>query len=439
MSEPGLDPVPVEQGWSDPLAASPAASGPAVADAVAGEAPALSPARAALLELVDPVETTAWLRDLVRAESQNPPGREAAAAQLVAGILTGLGLTVELVEVAPGRPNVIARLPGRSEEELLLNGHLDTVTVGAAQAWRHDPLGGEVVDDLMYGRGACDMKGGLVAQLAGLAALVRSGVERRRSILFTAVIDEEVDFLGTKALIADGRLERCRWAYVAEPTELTLATALQGAVEATAETWGRAAHTGLAERGRNAIFDMGQVVAALDAYRRGLSGRGAELGWPVDPSCNLGRIEGGAGVTIVPDHCRIAFDRQILPGESVAQVTAEVGAVIERARQRHGLDLVWRVEQAFNPWRIDPAAPAVLALARCHALATGRPARTSLFRAYAEIELLAQAGLPGLIYGPGSILQAHRPDEFVPLDQVMAAARTYALLAHDFVTGPNAD
>ncbi|MDR1387351.1 MAG: ArgE/DapE family deacylase [Propionibacteriaceae bacterium] len=398
--------------------------------------PALDPERAALLALVDPVQTTAWLRQLVRADSQNPPGREAAAAAVVARAMAGLGLEVELVEVAPGRPNVMARLPGRSPEELLLNGHLDTVGVGSPEAWRHDPWGGETVQGRLYGRGACDMKGGLAALMAAVAAVVGSGVERRRSILFTAVVDEEVDFLGTKALIAAGRLADCRRAYVAEPTALSLATSLQGAVEATAETRGRAAHSGLADQGRNAIFDMGQLVAALDSYRRWLAGRGAELGWSVDPSLNLGLIAGGQGVTIVPDRCRIGFDRQILPGESVDQVTAELAAVIDQARRRHDLDLTWRVEQSFSPWRIDPADPAVVSLADCHRAVTGQPASQSVFRAYAEIELLAQIGLPGLIYGPGSIVQAHGPDEFVPLDQVVTAARTYALAAYDFVSAP---
>ncbi|MCL2803766.1 MAG: M20/M25/M40 family metallo-hydrolase [Micrococcales bacterium] len=201
-----------------------------------------------------------FLRDLVRADSQNPPGNEEAAARLVAERLAACGMEVELAEVEPGRPNVIGRLAGDSPETLLLHAHLDTVTVGDLGLWSVDPLGGEVVDGRLYGRGACDMKGGLAAMVAAADAVAQVGPPRRRGLMLAAVIDEEVWFKGTRALLDNGALAQCTRAYVGEPTSLGVARAIQGAAEFTAWVRGRTAHTGMAELGDNAIGGMNQVV-----------------------------------------------------------------------------------------------------------------------------------------------------------------------------------
>ncbi|MDR2454950.1 MAG: M20/M25/M40 family metallo-hydrolase [Bifidobacteriaceae bacterium] len=328
----------------------------------------------------------------------------------------------------------MARLPGHSPDALLLNAHLDTVGIGDLGLWSAEPLGGEVVGGNLYGLGAADMKGGLAAMVAAAQAVARRPAERRRSLVLTAVIDEEVWFKGTKALIASGQLANCVQAYVGEPTSLQIATALQGAAEFTARVRGRAAHTGMAELGRNAIWDMTHVLEALRGYARGLAGRGAELGFAADPSLNLGVIEGGSGVTLVPQLCRIAFDRQVLPGEDVEAVVEEIRRLFGATCARHGIEGDLVCDQFFRPWRAEADSAAVGALRRAHRAALGAEAGETLFRGYCEVELLAGAGIPGAVYGPGDLLRAHRPDEFAPLAEVEAAARVYAELAWDFAT-----
>jgi len=384
--------------------------------------------------LVDVASMKAFLTDLVRAESQNPPGNEAAAARLVGQKLAAAGLEVELSEVEPGRPNVIAHLRGNSPESLLLNAHLDTVGVGDLGLWSVNPLGGEVVDGRLYGRGACDMKGGLAAMVAAVEAVAKAGVARRRSLMLTAVIDEEVWFKGTRALLDTGALASCTRAYVGEPTSLGVASAIQGAAEFTAWVRGRTAHTGMAELGDNAIFGMQQVVAALNQYRQSLRGLGQRLGLPVDPSLNLGVIEGGIGVTLVPDACRIAFDRQVLPGEDIEAVIDQLRQLFAQVTDEHGLDGDLVCDQFFRPWQAQPDSPAVVALQQAHLKTAGGTPKTMIFRGYCEVEMLAAAGIAGAVYGPGDLLQAHRPNEYVPLAQVETAARTYAELAATFVS-----
>ncbi|MDR0593394.1 MAG: ArgE/DapE family deacylase [Bifidobacteriaceae bacterium] len=384
--------------------------------------------------LIDAAELRDLLTDLVRADSQNPPGREAKAARLVADYLAAAGWTVELQELEPDRPNVVANLAGTSPQSLLFNAHLDTVGIGDLGLWSTEPLGGELIGGDLYGRGACDMKGGLAAMLAAAAAVARHPAARARSLKFTAVIDEEVWFKGTKALIESGQLANCVRAYVGEPTSLKVAAALQGAAEFSARVRGRAAHTGMAELGRNAIWDMTHVLEALRGYGAGLRGRGADLGFPVDPSLNLGLIDGGNGVTLVPDLSRIAFDRQVLPGEDIEQAIEDIRRLFADTCQRHGIEGDLVCDQFFRPWRAEPDSPVVRALEHAHRAALGAAPDTTLFRGYCEVELLASAGIPGAVYGPGDLLRAHRPDEFVPLAEVEAAARVYAELAWDFVT-----
>jgi acetylornithine deacetylase/succinyl-diaminopimelate desuccinylase family protein len=386
-----------------------------------------------VLSFVDDTWTLEVLRALLRADSQNPPGHEAAAAQVVAEALASLGLRVQTIEVEPGRPNIIAELPGDDPESLLLNGHLDTVTIGDPDAWHFDPFG-EVNDGRCYGRGACDMKGGLAAMIGAVAAIVGSGIPRRRSLMLSAVIDEEVWFKGTQALLDDGLLSNCTRAYISEPTSLSIATSLQGAAEFTAQIEGVAAHTGMAELGRNAIVGMNHFVAALDRYHQSLRGIGQRLGLPVDPSVNVGRIEGGSGVTLVPDICTLSFDRQLLPGEDQIAAITEIKQLFQSVCSQHGLNGQLTLDQSFPSWSIDPASAEVRDLSTAHTQATGSPAQTSIFRGYAEIELLHRANIPGAIYGPGSIIQAHRPNEYVPLPALATATRTYALAAAAFLS-----
>lgn len=203
----------------------------------------------ALLERIDEKGAVQFLRKLVNSDSQNPLGKERETAEIIREKLEEIGLLTETQEVEKGRFNVIGLLPGEKKEELLWNGHMDTVSIGDPALWTKHPFGGEIEDGKLYGRGSCDMKAGLAAMIFALEALAKSGVRRRRGILFTAVIDEEVNFKGTKALIEAGKLKNCVRACVSEPTSVCPASSLQGAAEFTARFYGKAAHSGCRKTG----------------------------------------------------------------------------------------------------------------------------------------------------------------------------------------------
>jgi acetylornithine deacetylase/succinyl-diaminopimelate desuccinylase family protein len=386
-----------------------------------------------VLDAIDEQGTIDFLRQMIRSDSQNPPGLEKETALLIAEKLESIGVRVDLHEIEEGRPNVIGVIEGEQRDKLLFNGHLDTVKIGNAADWHYDPFGAEIEDGFIYGRGAADMKAGLAAMIAAMEALKKCGAPFKRGVLFTGVIDEEVHFKGTKALIWEGLIDDCRVGYVSEPTGLELVVRLKGGVEYAATTRGTPAHSGQAFLGENAIYKMARVVTALEDYNRELKTR-MDLPGLRYPTVNVGLIRGGTGVTLVPDECRIEFDRQVLPGEDVVLAHIEVAEIVEGLRRDQGIDVKLDKMQVFNPWEISEDAPVVRALAEAFRDALGREPVYGGLNGYCDVELLAAAGIPAVVFGPGSIDRAHVPDERVAVREVLEAARVYALAACRFVT-----
>lgn len=386
-----------------------------------------------ILEHIDPDEMIAFLQTLVRSNSENPPGNEKEAALLLADLLRSFGCEVQLQAVETDRPNVIGILEGEDRDKILFNGHTDTVKVGNTRDWTVDPLGGEIIDGCVYGRGACDMKAGLVAMVFAMKALKQSGVTFKRGIMFTGVIDEEVYFKGTNTLIKENMLQDCKMGFVSEPTSLKIVTRHKGGIEYVAKTFGKYAHSGRAYQGENAILRMAKVLAALESYNRTLSKR---MDLPIlrYPTVNVGTIRGGTGVTFVPDRCQIEFDRQVLPGEHLEAAATEVEQVFKRIRQEHEIKVKLVKTQQFNPWQISKQDPTVIRLVRAYQTVIGHTPAFSGLNGYCEVELLDKAGIPSVVFGPGDDSAAHAPDERVAIQDVVDAAKIYALLAFEFIT-----
>ncbi len=387
-----------------------------------------------LLASIDEKGAVDFLRRLVSSNSENPPGKEMEIALIIKKELESFGMTAELQRVEDNRYNVIGRLEGDSRETLLFNGHMDTVKIGTLENWTCDPLGGEIHRGRLYGRGSCDMKAGLASMIYALKALAESGIKRRKSILFTGVIDEEVFFKGTQKLIDTDVIRDCVRCYIAEPTDCGLASSLQGAAEFTAVIYGKSAHTGMAEKGTNAIIPMADLAVRLKEEGDRLKKLYLQRGQEVFPTINVGVINGGTDILLVPDRCQMSFDRQVFPEENMESVIEGIKSLFDDVCHFYGVNGHINCNQFFRPWKAVDGNPAVEAVRRAHRNVTGSLPREIIFRGYAEIEMLNRYGIPGALYGPGSIAQAHRPDEFVSIEEMLTAAKTYALIACDFVT-----
>ena len=384
----------------------------------------------------------ATLADLVRRPSVNPMGREVSGPEYLEARVTdylvqrftSAGLPWARQPVAPGRDNVVARLEANlpNAPVVLWDAHQDTVP---ADGMTIDPFAPSVRDGRLYGRGACDVKGGMAAMLAALARLQASTVPRTKTVVFAATVNEEFGFSGAKALarlwttppadapptdaaahdLVGGRPTA---AIVAEPTDLDLVTQHKGAVRWRIRIHGRACHSAFPEQGENAIYKSGRVILAIEELARELLRRRPDQ--PCGPpTLSLGTIRGGTGVNLVPDLVVLEIDRRIVPGESPRaardEVICRIATAAPGARIEHD-------EPFVESGGLPEADSAFVAELAATATALGVEASRTAARYGTNASIFAAAGVPSVVFGPGSIAQAHTADEWIDLDEVDRAA-----------------
>lgn len=379
-------------------------------------------------------DSLALLRRLVAIDSRNPslvpggPG-EGEVARALGEVMRTWGFDVTLQEVAPGRLNVIARggRPGAGRS-LLFNGHLDVV---GTDGMVHAPFACEEREGRLFGRGSCDMKGGVAAMCAAAARAVDAGLGGE--IIVAAVADEEFESIGTRGIVASG--VHADAAIVTEPTRLAINPAHRGFTWVELEFRGRAAHGSRYDLGIDAVSHAGLVLAELHQVQRDvlvhrthpLLGRA---------SLHAAMIEGGSGWSTYADRCTVRVERRTLPGERTADVIREFEAACERARTRAGDPMDVSVRHVFTQVPSDVAVDAPIVRALEGALrAEGEPVCVEGMTAWTDAAILNDAGIPAICYGPGDITLAHSAEEWVPLDEVERATRVLTRLARDWAVG----
>lgn len=366
-----------------------------------------------------PGDALALARALIACDSRNPafapdaPG-EGAAAEVLATTLRAWGFTVDILEAAPGRPNVLARIGGgHGGRSLILNGHLDTVGVAGMT---HDPFGAEERDGRLYGRGSADMKAGVAAMCA--AALRAAATGLGGEVVIAAVADEEWASIGTRALLEAGVTAHA--AIVTEPTRLAICPAHRGFAWADVRVQGRAAHGSRYDIGIDAVTHAALLLAELDAYQRDvlpgithpLLGRA---------SFHAGPITSDGSLSAYPEWCTVGLERRTLPGEDGAHFTREIEAAIARVAARtpnfHATVTPGLVQRP-NDVAVDH--PLVTGLAAA-AAATGAAAPIEGLSCWTDAALFTAAGIPAICYGPGDIGLAHAAEEYVPVNEITTA------------------
>jgi len=391
------------------------------------------------------IDHVATLADLVRRPSVNPMGRtlsgpeylEARVSEYLVQRFSAAGLAWARQNVAPGRDNVLAVLeatePG--SPTILWDAHQDTVPVDGMTIAPFTPV---IRDGRLYGRGSCDVKGGMAAMLVAVERLRR---EPRRNvrIVFAASVNEEFGFTGAKAVarLWQVPLESCRSAdrpaaellacrpiaaIAAEPTELDIVATHKGAVRWRLVAHGRACHSAFPEKGANAIYPAARAALAIESLAAELAGRAPDH--PCGPpTLSIGTVHGGLGVNLVPDRVVLEIDRRLLPGESAETARQEV---IDRVADAVGPSSAVAIEHEPPflaseglPEEADGQTAAMLSAAasRC-----GHKTQVLAARYGTNASIYAAAGVPSVVFGPGSIAQAHTIDESIELEQVAVAA-----------------
>jgi succinyl-diaminopimelate desuccinylase len=351
--------------------------------------------------------------ELVRLDTVNPPGNETVAADLVSGRLTAAGFAVAVHEHAPGRPNLIARLPGSDADRaaLCMTGHLDVVPLGGAP-WSGEPFG-EIRDGRLVGRGSSDMKGGVAAIVVAAERVAAQGRgQAGLELVFTAA--EETGCEGARWLADAGVLGRAGAVVVAEPTGGVPLVAHKGVLFAKATTEGVSAHGSAPHLGRNAIYPLARAVAAL-----------AELSFDVpthpllgSPTLNVGTIAGGSGINLVPDRGEAQIDVRTVPGLTGA-------AALDALRAAAGPEVTVEPWIDLAPVVTDPDDPWIRSV---YEVSPAEPAAAAYFTDAAALTP-AYGNPPTVIWGPGEAAQAHQTDEWADAGKIEAAADDFTEVA----------
>jgi succinyl-diaminopimelate desuccinylase len=366
-------------------------------------------------------------RELVRYPSVNPPGNEREIAEFLAQRMQGLGLEAEVESVEPERANAVGRLKGSGEGHLVFTGHLDVVPPGG-QKWQHDPFAADLVDGRVYGRGSCDMKGGVAAIVAALSALKSAGFQPKADVVLAATCGEEAGMFGAKAMAERRSLEGSSYLVVAEPSNLDVFIGEKGVLWARIRALGRTAHGSMPWLGINAVSYMARLIPKLEAYPFPFT-ESQLLG---KPSLSPNIIGGGNKVNVVPDVCELTLDMRTLPSQSHGEIMERLREVaIETAREFHpDLRVEVELDEDTQSLETDPNDPLVLATIESVSQVRGsRPTVGGVTYGTDGAYLGPGFNIPVVICGPGAHSMAHQPDEYVEVEQLVQAAEIYVDLA----------
>lgn len=367
-------------------------------------------------------QLAAWLCRLVQVPSVSPdqagpragaPGEARLAAE-VAGWFQQLGGEVELVDVLPGRPNVYGRWRGRSDRWLAVDVHLDTVSV---EQMTGDPFSGEHRDGRVYGRGAVDTKASLAVILTLLEAMQQRGQQPAANLLIAATVDEEVGATGAPAAAAWLRERQLPidQIIVAEPTLCTPIHGHKGVARMEFHIQGKAAHSSQPHFGQNAVVAAARVVLALQTEHERL--QTLPPGALGNPALTVTILRGGTGINVVPDACQISVDRRVVENEKAAVVIA---ALHKLAQAACPLPLTMQVQKSIDAFY----QPADSAWVRQLVAWSGSAPQVAPYgtNAWAYTDVAQNC----VVFGPGSIDQAHGAEEWVTVDELAKAAEIYA-------------
>jgi acetylornithine deacetylase len=393
----------------------------------------------------------------------HPPRQERDCQRYVGELLEAAGFEVEIWEppvaelhghpmylegqTLDGKPVLVATLEGTGGgRSLLLNGHIDTVPAGDRDAWAQDPWQPTIRDGRLYGRGACDMKGGVAAMLAA-AIRIAAGERPRGDLSVMVVPEEEINGMGTIAGLARGH--RADAAVVPEPTSLDIWVAFRGILVGELEVLGRKGHVEITQPhwsrggGVNAVHEMARLIGLL----RELDAEWRDRPDKQHPLCSTGEVNvttiaGGDFFANIPERCVASLDICYVPGEEESDgYGGAVKREIEQRLEQAASDwlrtvpprLRWLVD--FPPGEISPQEPVVTGLTSVLAAAGLAPAIKGL-DSWDDTVSLIRAGIPALSFGPGSNDQAHGIDEYVPLADLTVCAEAIAAFATRWCNEP---
>ena len=376
---------------------------------------------------------------LIRIDSQNPGVQESACGQWVGNRLADMGTKVTVWPVDGDRNNLAVTVPGGDGPRLVVLGHLDTVPIG--HGWTLDPLGGEIIDGKIFGRGACDMKGGVAVGLGLIEALVTTGITPPGDVVFVATVDEEApDMAGAHHLVASGFFRPTDQVIALEPTGTKLRIAQMGLRWLTVDVTGRMAHAGRAHLGIDSAHVMARIVDHLKSHIAELDHVDDILG---RPRFTCGTFTSGVATNVVPPTAHASFDIRIVPPMDINDVVPLVRSIADEviAEFPGAVCDITGLGAPRPPVRASEDAPIIRGLRQAYLRQVGSPlpqGDDDGHEAYTDASMVA--ALTGstscTVFGPGSTDKAHTSDEFVPIADLDLVSRVMGQMVTDWPDHP---
>lgn len=356
-------------------------------------------------------ETIRILEDLISLPSDSSKKEEGAVCRYVASFFEELGYQVQRQDCGDGRFNVKALVSGKDHsQKMMYCGHLDTVPGGLLKP--------EIKDGYLYGRGSCDMKGSVACAMMAAKYFSDNKIVPKRDVVFLFDIDEEVANLGLKKYIGSCN-EKVDFVIVGEPTDLCLDVGHRGVIAYTVTVSGKSSHASKPQLGDNSIYKAMDVISQI----RKLDGNLAQNKHPLlgSPCMNVTQIHGGDRVNVIPDRTVLRIDRRLISGEDLESCNRQLADAVGEVCS----DFDLKVTTYCPPAELDTENKYLKELV-CILDGYGMDSVCKCFPATCEAGLLeSELGFPSVVLGPGSIDQAHKPNEFVEISQLFRAVELY--------------
>jgi len=387
-----------------------------------------------LLSLLTEDALVSLTRQLVSIPTRNPPGEEKACAEFIYQTLTGWGVEAELViEPDPARPQVVAWHRGTGAgPTFILNAHIDTVPEGDNALWTYPPHEATRVGDKLYGLGTCDMKGSLASIMLMLKALKDSNASFPGTLMAQFPMGEEMDEPGTKTLLAKGYVGDA--AITMEPTNGQIGPGTRGACWHSINISGPACHCGLTAPDASDLMHVVQRFAKLiEDYHDVVSQKTHHL--LASPGCRITKLTLGERHNATARNCELLVDRRMLPQETVAEVEADLRALLDEAiagspdfeRAIAFVDLNEATETPLDSDLVRTLSQAIREATGHEPKIWGPPYGSDMRN------FVVDAGIPTVNFGAGDFRVCHQPDEFVPVADLLEVARVVFSTVLDFI------
>lgn len=367
------------------------------------------------------------LGGLIAIKTENPPGREIEAIDYLAEILRSIGLQVVTDEFAPGRANVIARLENGPGATFAFNSHVDVVPAGGG--WSSDPFRLTSRDGKLFARGSCDAKGQVACMIEAIELLANARSQWCGTVMAVFVADEEVASRGARRYAAT--MPKVDFCIIGEPTSNSVAIAHKGSMRPVVRVKGITAHSASPDKGINPVYTTAELVRMIARENQSL--RAVSHPLLGSPSITITRMNAGHADNVTPEYCDLLIDRRMVPQEDESEVRKQIENLLLCAKREHGVDaeILSYLPTTGGATETGPDQPVVQAALECSTRHGAKGREPYGLQGACDLVHFRSIGAAGVVMGPGNLEVAHKPDEYVPEDELLQAC----LIHRDVVLG----